>query len=477
MALPNTSMLDYVTLSTTMTTSSNMSVAMGDDDDNMTSSIPNMATDVPFETYRYILAATVAFLIFLVTVIPNMIIIILVVIDRKLRKLSNYYIISLATADCIVGALVMPCMASYTVLGYWALGGIICDLWIVFDFMCCTASMLSLCMISLDRYWAITQPLKHMGRISRKRALFFVACVWTISAVCWVPAIVVFRFVEGNFAQENECSYLTDPIYVLMSSICIYYIPMFALVFLYMKVYLAVKRQFRNIESLEDCKETKGDKYKGQVVDPDSTNGKSHRTCKRTDDPLELVSTHAYQNRGFSSGRSSETQTSHCDSTVETRAIDFDITTGQNGGLDNSTTRLRPLNDTVTSLSLCVATMNPDSTAVELKKLRLRKIRAKYAEINRRTARTLGIIVILFLICWLPFVVLFPINGFCECIPGKLYEASYWLAYLNSTLNPFLYGFSIDFRKAFRRLFCRKCISNIHEVSSFDDGILGENKT
>ena len=197
-------MLDYVTLSTTMTTSSNMSVALEYDDDNLTSSIPNMATDVPFETYRYILAATVAFLIFLVTVIPNTIIIILVVIDRKLRKLSNYYIISLATADCIVGALVMPCMASYTVLGYWALGGIICDLWIVFDFMCCTASMLSLCMISLDRYWAITQPLKHMGRRSRKRALFFVACIWTISAVCWVPAIAVFRFVDGNFAQENE---------------------------------------------------------------------------------------------------------------------------------------------------------------------------------------------------------------------------------------------------------------------------------
>ncbi len=50
----------------------------------------------------------------------------------------------------------MP-FAAYQEISYkWFLGPIICDIWTSFDVLCCTASILHLVAIALDRYWAIT---------------------------------------------------------------------------------------------------------------------------------------------------------------------------------------------------------------------------------------------------------------------------------------------------------------------------------
>ncbi|XP_038061662.1 probable G-protein coupled receptor No18 [Patiria miniata] len=440
---------------------------------------------IPFSTYA--LAVFVASMMILITVAPNIMMIVLVIVDRKLRKLSNYYIISLAVADCIVGAVVMPCMASYSILGFWALGGVVCDVWITFDFMCCTASMLSLCMISLDRYWAITRPLKHMGRRSRKRALFYVAGIWVASAVCWVPAIVAFRLVYGSFGKY-DCIYLTDPIYVLISAILVYYMPMAAMIYLYVKVYISVKSQFKSLESFENSPIDKPKTSQSTKVDGVLNNsGTSATTILST--TLSEIATNdvsaAYMNRGYMGSTQSlnEVQVESAlsnerpspNDVIKTSGIAVGITgpdMNTSDMLENSTLCLTPTDDiTLRSVSATVAgNQGTIVSAAEMRKVRLRKVQLKHAAINRRTARALGIIVVLFLICWLPFVVLFPINAFCNCVPVKLYDASYWLAYLNSTLNPFLYGFSLDFRRAFMRYFCKRCVPvTLQDVSNTED--------
>ena len=68
--------------------------------------------------------------------------------------------------------------------------------------------------------------------------------------------------------------------------------------------------------------------------------------------------------------------------------------------------------------------------------------------------RTFGIIIVMFLLCWLPFCVFWPITVYCPlCIPLKWYEYSVWSAFLNSSVNPTLYFLcNRDFRLALKNL-------------------------
>jgi 5-hydroxytryptamine receptor 1 len=74
---------------------------------------------------------------------------------------------------------------------------------------------------------------------------------------------------------------------------------------------------------------------------------------------------------------------------------------------------------------------------------------------ERRAARTLGIIMGVFVVCWLPFFLMYVIVPFCvSCCPSdKLKQFMTWLGYINSALNPLIYTvFNMDFRRAFKKL-------------------------
>ncbi|KAL2311282.1 hypothetical protein Nmel_002982 [Mimus melanotis] len=50
---------------------------------------------------------------------------------------------------------------AYTVTHMWAFGQLLCDIWLSSDIICCTASILHLCVLALDRYWAIRDILEY----------------------------------------------------------------------------------------------------------------------------------------------------------------------------------------------------------------------------------------------------------------------------------------------------------------------------
>jgi hypothetical protein len=92
------------------------------------------------------------FLFSFATVFGNSLVILAVIRERYLHTSTNYFVTSLAVADNLVGLVVMPFSALYEVLqNTWFFGENWCDIWRSLDVLFSTASILNLCVISLDR--------------------------------------------------------------------------------------------------------------------------------------------------------------------------------------------------------------------------------------------------------------------------------------------------------------------------------------
>lgn len=81
----------------------------------------------------------------------------------------------------ICGCLVLVLLPQ--VLDYWVFGRIFCDIWAAVDVLCCTASIMSLCVISIDRYIGVRWPLQYPTIVTEKRALLAMLGVWVLAFV------------------------------------------------------------------------------------------------------------------------------------------------------------------------------------------------------------------------------------------------------------------------------------------------------
>lgn len=102
------------------------------------------------------------------------------------------------------------------------------------------------------------------------------------------------------------------------------------------------------------------------------------------------------------------------------------------------------------------------------KKMGRRNIKAQVKRFRMETkaAKTLAIIVGMFIFCWFPFFTIYIIRPFCQdCVDPLLFSVLFWLGYCNSAVNPMIYAlFSKDFRFAFKRIICR-CFCSRQSVS------------
>lgn len=88
---------------------------------------------------------------------------------------------------------------------------------------------------------------------------------------------------------------------------------------------------------------------------------------------------------------------------------------------------------------------------------------------EHRAAKTLGIIMGLFILCFLPFFSWYLITSVCKSCkyPPILGTILFWVGYSNSCLNPIIYAFcNREFRQAFKKLLNWKSCKDLHRQLS-----------
>ncbi|XP_029451439.1 5-hydroxytryptamine receptor 1B [Rhinatrema bivittatum] len=197
-------------------------------------------SDAPGLSSWQIILTIVLALITLATVLSNAFVIATVYQTRKLHTPANYLIASLAFTDLLVSILVMPISTMSTVTGKWTLGQVVCDVWLSSDITCCSASILHLCAIALDRYWAITDAVEYAKKRTPKRAAVMIVLVWVFSISISMPPFFWRQAkVEGEL---SVCEVNTDHIlYTIYSTVGAFYFPTLLLIALYGRIYVEAR--------------------------------------------------------------------------------------------------------------------------------------------------------------------------------------------------------------------------------------------
>jgi len=388
----------------------------------------NERYDTPFGTtiavtpIEAIITIIVLSVIIVFTIIGNILVILSVFTYRPLRSVQNFFIISLAVADLMVAILVLPLNVASSVLGKWMFGKIICKLWLTSDVLCCTASILNLCAIALDRYWAITDPINYALKRTLKRVLYMIFWVWVLSLLISSPPLLGWNDWPEEFLEDTPCTLTKEKGYVIYSALGSFFIPLIIMVIVYFEIYIATRKRLRQRanqtktlinskahethmqESVHADNESGSSEVNVTVMETTKKDKKKNKKCKKGDPLLQPNN----------------------ESTVE-----------QGEGSSGSQKAVEPK----------PAAFRVDQFIEEKQRISLSK--------ERRAFRTLGIIMGVFIICWLPFFLMYSVVPFCSscCLSDKLTNFITWLGYVNSALNPIIYTiFNMDFRKAFKKL-------------------------
>ncbi|XP_061083167.1 5-hydroxytryptamine receptor 5A-like [Conger conger] len=316
-----------------------------------------------------VLMLTLLVMLIIATFLWNLLVLATILRVKTFHRVPHNLVASMAISDVMVAALVMPLsLVNELSERRWRFGRVLCDVWISFDVLCCTASIWNVTAIALDRYWSITRHLEYTLKARKKISTIMIAVTWALSAV--ISLSPQFGWGETYAADEENCQVSQEPSYTVFSTFGAFYVPLSVVLFVYWKIYKAAKLRIGSLKRNE------------VIPMPGVVQVKE----------AEHVPQVAFAARHVG-----------------------------------------------------VAFQTEGETWREQK--------------ERRAALTVGLLIGVFVLCWIPFFVTELLGPLCSCtvVPPLGKSVFLWLGYSNSFFNPLIYtAFNKSYNSAFRSFFTKQ---------------------
>ncbi|XP_072559177.1 trace amine-associated receptor 13c-like [Paramormyrops kingsleyae] len=300
-----------------------------------------------------------------VTITGNLVVIISIAHFKQLHTPTNMLVMSLALADLLLGAVVMPFSMIRSVEGCWYFGDSFCSLHSTFDLFLTSVSIFHLISIAVDRYQAVCNPLRYHDTVTIPVAWLMVGLSWAAAASYSYGLLYSKTNVMGleyitSINCLGSCILLFNALWSTLDSLIGFFLPCSVMIGLYAKIFLVARQHIRQL----------GNARQQPCITEGHGNKKTHSS-------------------------------------------------------------------------------------------------------ERKAAKTLGIVVGAFILCWMPFFVNSILDPYIDfATPPVLFEGFVWLGYFNSTLNPIIYGlFYPWFQKSLKLIISLKIFS----THSSDTKVFPEN--
>ncbi|KAM4651995.1 histamine H1 receptor [Discoglossus pictus] len=448
------------------------------------------------------------------TVIMNILVLYAVKTERKLHTVGNLYIVSLSIADLIVGVAVMPLNIIYLLNDVWVLGRPTCLFWLSMDYVASTASIFSLFILCIDRYRSIQQPLQYLKYRTKTRASVMISGAWLLSFTWIIPILGWHVFANGGVRSVPEQTCETEfhkvTWFKVLTAILNFYIPSVLMLWFYAKIYKAVREHYqhrtlingsfqlfydskyvRNVKVLKKRREcitkqctdgnlmvpptnfhthyntvskvfTQPENPEGNVEVDDFEDQQQFSRCdnkvvKLHCFPLTIIQAHPEECRNYVTVSRRKLQEHRCSVNQEVTEISEEHTFAEGASCIIDSSHVEETNVVMSERSETRVSGNLNYLKDTWQRFRSHSkqhIQGLHMNRERKAAKQLGFIMAAFMLCWIPYFVLFMVIAFCQnCCNHNFHMFTIWLGYVNSTLNPLIYPLcNENFKKTFKKI-------------------------
>lgn len=403
----------------------------------------------------------------------------------------------------------MPLNIVYLLNRVWTLGLTACLFWLSMDYVASTASIFSLFILCLDRYRSVQQPLKYLQYRTKMRASLVILGAWLLSSL-WVIPILWWHDSANDEKRKGKANCDTQFSHVtwfkVLTAIVNFYLPSIIMLWLYCKIFRAVRKhcQQREVVTGSYCSFSENKNViHGKTKDKQNIclqkqilhENTSHKDKQMSSEHKSTAAKYHFSNSDKSSKAfvsSSNSKAFQCSCLPLTTAqsepdlekagkkcvcVKKDNKNEEDPHSQDSDLSATSDSDTFTENVPSGEQSNPNPDRAcspqENKENRdfrglsyLRKtwqtlhthsksrLRRQHVSREWKAAKQLGVIMAAFMLCWIPYFVLYMVTVFQHREQFyTLHMFTIWLGYVNSTLNPFLYPLcNENFKKTFKKI-------------------------